>query len=77
MKVISTMKQLWHDESGQAITEYGAILAFVSILILAIVGSVIYVGGDGTITRTPLGNAIWWCFYWLGFQMNKLSSAAS
>jgi Flp pilus assembly pilin Flp len=80
MKINSTMEQLWHDESGQAITEYGAILGFVAVLIAAVLA----VGSTGSwyipnsnLKVTTLGEMIYRCGYWLGRQLNNVSSAAS
>jgi Flp pilus assembly pilin Flp len=55
------------DESGQGITEYGAILAFVAILIVVVAGFV-----SGTL-RSALSNA----FSLIGSALNNLNSQVS
>ncbi len=54
------------DESGQGITEYGAILAFVAILVALVFG----------ITQGTLKSAICGAFSSVARQLNNLSSAA-
>ncbi len=54
------------DESGQGITEYGAILAFVAILVAVVFG----------ITKGALTTAISHAFSAVVQQLNNLSSAA-
>ncbi|CAN5371548.1 hypothetical protein BH10CYA1_BH10CYA1_20160 [soil metagenome] len=54
------------DESGQGITEYGAILAFVAILVALVFG----------ITKGALTGAISSAFSAVVSQLNNLSSAA-
>lgn len=54
------------DESGQGITEYGAILAFVAILVAVVFG----------ITKGALTNAISAAFSAVVAQLNNLSAAA-
>lgn len=54
------------DESGQGITEYGAILAFVAILVAVVFG----------ITKGALSSAISAAFSAVVSQLNNLSSAA-
>lgn len=54
------------DESGQGITEYGAILAFVAILVAVVFG----------ITKGALSSAISAAFSAVVTQLNNLSSAA-
>jgi Flp pilus assembly pilin Flp len=54
------------DESGQGITEYGAILAFVAILVALVFG----------ITKGALTGAISAAFSAVVSQLNNLSSAA-
>ncbi len=56
-----------NDESGQGITEYGAILAFVAILVALVFG----------ITQGTLHNAISDAFSAVVSQLNNLSSAAA
>jgi Flp pilus assembly pilin Flp len=55
------------DESGQGITEYGAILAFVAILIVVVAGFV-----SGTLSAA-LTNA----FSLIGSALNNLNSQVS
>jgi Flp pilus assembly pilin Flp len=55
------------DESGQGITEYGAILAFVAILVAVVFG----------ITKGALSSAISAAFSSVVHQLNNLSSAAA
>ncbi len=55
------------DESGQGITEYGAILAFVAILVALVFG----------ITKGALTGAISQAFSAVVSQLNNLSAAAS
>lgn len=55
------------DESGQGITEYGAILAFVAILVALVFG----------ITKGALTGAISQAFSAVVSQLNNLSSAAA
>ncbi len=55
------------DESGQGITEYGAILAFVAILVALVF----------SLTSGVLKGAISNAFSAVGYQLNQLSSAAS
>ncbi len=56
-----------NEESGQGITEYGAILAFVAILV-----SLVY-----SIASGPLKHAISSAFSAIVSQLNNLSSAAA
>ena len=56
-----------HDESGQGITEYGAILAFVAILVAVVFA----------ITQGALAGAISSAFSSVVSQLNKLSSQAA
>jgi Flp pilus assembly pilin Flp len=53
------------DESGQGITEYGAILAFVAILVAVVFG----------ITKGALSSAISAAFSSVVAQLNNLSAA--
>jgi len=55
-----------NDESGQGITEYGAILAFVAILVAVVFG----------ITKGALSSAISAAFSSVVSQLNNLSRAA-
>jgi Flp pilus assembly pilin Flp len=55
------------DESGQGITEYGAILAFVAILVALVF----------SLTKSTLTCAISNSFSAVTAQLNNLSSAAS
>jgi Flp pilus assembly pilin Flp len=54
------------DESGQGITEYGALLAFVAVLIALVF----------SITKGALTSAISYCFSSIITQLNNLSSTA-
>ena len=63
---MNTVSRFINDESGQGITEYGAILAFVAILVAAVFA----------ITRGALANAISAAFSSVVQQLNNLSSAA-
>lgn len=54
------------DEEGQGITEYGAILAFVAILVAVVF----------SITQGALSAGISKAFSAVVFQLNKLSTAA-
>lgn len=67
MNTNDVLSQFLTDESGQAITEYGAILAFVA-LIVALVFSLT----SGSV-RCALENA----FSVIVFQLNNISSASS
>jgi Flp pilus assembly pilin Flp len=55
-----------NDESGQGITEYGAILAFVAILVALVF----------SLTQGALKGAICSAFSAVATQLNNLSSAA-
>jgi Flp pilus assembly pilin Flp len=54
------------EESGQGITEYGAILAFVAVLVALVF----------TITKGALASAISYAFSAVVTQLNNLSSGA-
>jgi len=56
-----------NDESGQGITEYGAILAFVAILVAVVF----------SITQGALSSAISKAFSAVVSQLNALSTAAA
>jgi Flp pilus assembly pilin Flp len=56
-----------NDESGQGITEYGAILAFVAILVAVVFG----------LTKGALASAISTAFSAVVNQLNTLSAAAA
>ncbi len=60
------LKNFWTDETGQGITEYGAILAFVAILVAVVFG----------ITKGALSSAISSAFSSVVKQLNNLSTAA-
>jgi len=60
------LKQFVSDEEGQGITEYGAILAFVAILVAVVF----------SITQGALSAAISKAFSAVVSQLNRLSSAA-
>ncbi|HEY9717042.1 MAG TPA: hypothetical protein V6C69_06225 [Trichormus sp.] len=55
------------DESGQGITEYGAILAFVAILVAVVFG----------VTKGALSSAISAAFSSVVSQLNNLSTGAA
>ncbi len=61
------LSRFLHDEDGQGITEYGAILAFVAILVAVVFG----------ITKGALTTAISSAFSAVVKQLNNLSSAAA
>ena len=62
-----TINRFISDESGQGITEYGAILAFVAILVALVF----------SITQGALTAAISKAFSAVVSQLNNLSAAAS
>ncbi|CAN5349648.1 hypothetical protein BH11CYA1_BH11CYA1_13350 [soil metagenome] len=62
-----TINRFISDESGQGITEYGAILAFVAILVALVF----------SITQGALTSAISKAFSAVVSQLNNLSNAAS
>jgi len=55
------------DESGQGITEYGAILAFVAVLIVVVAG----------FCTGPLKTALSECYSNIVFALNQLNAAVS
>ncbi|MFN8551519.1 MAG: hypothetical protein U0103_08535 [Candidatus Obscuribacterales bacterium] len=61
------LNRFLHEESGQGITEYGAILAFVAILVALVFG----------ITKGALTGSISRAFSAVVSQLNNLSSAAA
>lgn len=61
------MKDFIKDESGQGITEYGAILAFVALLVALVF----------SIATGPLRNAISGSFSAIVFQLNRLSNSGA
>jgi len=61
-----TLQRFISDESGQGITEYGAILAFVAILVAVVFA----------LTQGALAGAISSAFSSVVQQLNALSSAA-
>lgn len=63
---METCKRFFCDEGGQGITEYGAILAFVAILVAVVF----------SITQGALSSAISKAFSAVVSQLNRLSSAA-
>ena len=65
--MIELLKRFSDDESGQGITEYGAILAFVAILIALVFA----------LTSGALKNAISNAFACVTAQLNNLVTAAS
>ncbi len=62
-----TINKFINDESGQGITEYGAILAFVAILVAVVF----------SITQGALSSAISKAFSAVVSQLNALSAAAA
>jgi Flp pilus assembly pilin Flp len=60
------LNKFFTDESGQGITEYGAILAFVAVLVALVF----------TITKGALASAISHAFSAVITQLNNLSSGA-
>ena len=68
--VMVVTNEFWHrfltDESGQGITEYGAILAFVAILVALVF----------SLTQGALKGAICTAFSAVAKQLNNLASAA-
>ncbi len=65
--MMTTFKNFVSDESGQGITEYGAILAFVALLV-----AVVFSFAQGTLT-----SAISQSFSTIVMQLNKLNSVTS
>jgi Flp pilus assembly pilin Flp len=61
------LKEFIFNESGQAITEYGAILAFVAILVAVVFG----------VTKGALSSAISGAFSSVVSQLNHLSASAA
>jgi len=55
------------DDSGQGITEYGAIIAFVAILIVVVAQ---FAGG-------PMNTALSECYSNVSFALNQLNAAVS
>jgi Flp pilus assembly pilin Flp len=60
------VERFFSEESGQGITEYGAILAFVAVLVALVF----------TITKGALASAISHAFSAIITQLNNLSSGA-
>ncbi len=67
MNFAASFKNFVSDESGQGITEYGAILAFVALLV-----AVVFSFASGTLT-----SAISQSFSTIVFQLNKLNNYTS
>ena len=65
--MMTTFNNFVSDESGQGITEYGAILAFVALLV-----AVVFSFAQGTLT-----SAISQSFSTIVMQLNKLNSVTS
>ncbi|MBS1989250.1 MAG: Flp family type IVb pilin [Cyanobacteria bacterium SZAS LIN-3] len=63
----SAISNFFTEEEGQGITEYGAILAFVAILVAVVF----------SITQGALSSAISKAFSAVVSQLNKLSTAAA
>ena len=64
---INLLKRLLKEESGQGITEYGAILAFVAVLVALLFG----------LAQGALQNSIRNAFSSVEAQLNALAAAAS
>lgn len=67
MNFTTSFKNFLSDESGQGITEYGAILAFVALLVAVVFGF-----AQGTLT-----SAISQSFSTIVMQLNKLNSVTA
>lgn len=67
MKISAALKNFISEESGQGITEYGAVLAFVALLV-----AVVFSFASGTLT-----SAISQSFSSVVMQLNKLTGIAS
>jgi Flp pilus assembly pilin Flp len=67
MNIVALAKEFVSDESGQGITEYGAILAFVALLV-----AVVFSFASGSLT-----SAISQSFSTIVNQLNKMTSIAS
>lgn len=67
MNFTTSLKNFFNDESGQGITEYGAILAFVALLV-----AVVFSFASGTLT-----SAISQSFSTIVNQLNKLNSVTN
>lgn len=67
MNFTATLNNFLNDESGQGITEYGAILAFVALLV-----AVVFSFASGTLT-----SAISQSFSTIVYQLNKLNSVSA
>ncbi len=63
----NTIKRFFIEESGQGITEYGAVLAFVALLVALVF----------SITRGALMSAISAAFSSVVSQLNNLSKSAA
>lgn len=67
MNFTTTLENFLSDESGQGITEYGAILAFVALLV-----AVVFSFASGTLT-----SAISTSFSTIVNQLNRLNSVTN
>ncbi len=67
MNFTTSLKNFMSDESGQGITEYGAILAFVALLV-----AVVFSFASGTLT-----SAISQSFSTIVNQLNRLNSVTN
>lgn len=67
MNFTTTINEFLNDESGQGITEYGAILAFVALLV-----AVVFSFASGTLT-----SAISTSFSTIVNQLNRLNSVTN
>lgn len=67
MNLIASLEDFFSDESGQGITEYGAILAFVALLV-----AVVFSFASGTLT-----SAISQSFSTIVRQLNQINALGS
>jgi Flp pilus assembly pilin Flp len=61
------LKKFYQEEDGQAITEYGAVMAFIAMLVALVF----------TLGKGGLANAVQTAFSGMSNSINLLSSAAS
>jgi len=66
-RVIEGIKSFIRDENGQGITEYGAVLALVALVVALVFG----------IANSPLKNGVSAAYSAIASQLNNLSDAAS
>ncbi len=67
LRVQYWLKSFWRDESAQGITEYGAILAFVAILVAVAFGC----------TSGTLGGALSKAFFTVASQLDSMAADAA